>query len=399
MDNYSANKKYSNSNTGYLKVSNSRVRIENDDVTSCEYKNSDLIHHTSKEGRFPTTQKEKNNLITIYGKRKNVARFLPRVVESHANTENEEWKDEKEEQLQGSKRGGGETKLEAYDGVEEIKVTNNVSYVTTTTNHHYQRGNWIVRCPTITEKRLWWNLGLFSPTISEISSIPSSVQQERYNNNSLLEENEEVSEKRAKGGKYNNHYHQKKQEKKQFHDNERQGIRRNSANRLKQFTNNYKLDGPRDENRLAYICDINDKQKVDNASSAVVAAAATNFVAADSYYDDCVRNQQPLIEKNVNNNKHFYSLQQQQNHDVRNAQISFNAGKSVRPKNGCTNDLRKTSFCVSPSLRERPSPTTTQTRLNNTNHNNSSQYINRNAINLSINSRKHVCIQYTKINR
>ena len=240
MDSYSANKRHSNSNTGFLKVSNSRLQIEKDDVTSCEHKKSGFTHHTSEEGRFLTTQKEKNNLITIHRKRKNVARFLPRVVESHANAENEEWKDEKEEQLQGSKRGGGETKLEAYDGVEEIKVTNNVSYVTTTNNHHYQRGNWIVRCPTITEKRLWWNLGLFSPTISEISSIPSSVQQERYNNNSLFYENEEVSEKRVKGGKAEyDHYHhpQKKQEKKQFLQ-QRQGIRRNSANRLKQFTNN-----------------------------------------------------------------------------------------------------------------------------------------------------------------
>ena len=178
--------------------------------------------------------------------------------------------------------------------VEEIKVTDNVSYVTTTNNGlTIQKGNCIVRCPTITEKKLWWNLGLFSPTISEISSVTSSFQQERYNNNSFLNENEEVSEKRVgRKTEYNDHYRQKKQEKKHFLQ-QRQGIRRNSANRLKQFTNNYKLDGlTRDEDRLVYICDINDKQKVNNATSAAVVAAATTFVAADSYYDDCVRNQQ-----------------------------------------------------------------------------------------------------------
>ena len=366
------------------------VGIESKDVTSCGHKKSGFIHHhTYKEGRNSTTQKEKNSLITMYTKRKNVARYLPRVVESHANIENEEWKDEKEAHLQDSKREGEDTKLEAYDGVEEIKVTDNVSYVTTTNNGlTIQKGNCIVRCPIITEKKLWWNLGLFSPTISEISSVTSSLQQERYNNNSFLNENEEVSEKRVgRKTEYNDHYRQKKQEKKHFLQ-QRQGIRRNSANRLKQFTNNYKLDGlTRDEDRLVYICDINDKQKVNNATTAAVGAAATTFVAADSYYDDCVRNQQPLIEKNVNNNKLFHaSIKQQiQNHDVRNAQKRFN--EELIQKGGCVSDSLKTDFGSSSSP---PQNTSSQKSLNINNNYKSSEKIISNATNLSPNHQKNV---------
>ena len=365
------------------------VGIENKDVTSCGHKKSGFIHHhTYKEGRNSTTQKEKNSLITMYTKRKNVARYLPRVVESHANIENEEWKDEKEAHLQDSKREGEDTKLEAYDGVEEIKVTDNVSFVTTTNNGlTIQKGNCIVRCPIITEKKLWWNLGLFSPTNSEISSVTSSLQQERYNNNSFLNENEEVSEKRVgRKTEYSDHYRQKKQEKKHFLQ-QRQGIRRNSANRLKQFTNNYKLDGLRDEDRLVYICDINDKQKVNNATSAAVVAAATTFVAADSYYDDCVRNQQPLIEKNVNNNKLFHaSIKQQiQNHDVRNAQKRFD--EELIQKGGCVSDSLKTDFGSSSSP---PQNTSSQKSLNINNNNKSSEKIISNATNLSSNHQKNV---------
>jgi len=206
--------------------------------------------------------------------------------------QNKKWKDEKEEQFRALKRGEEKTHIEAYDGVEDIKVTDNVSYVTST-NHH-QKGNWIVRWPTITEKKPWWNLGLFSPTVSETSI---TAQQERYNNNFLLQEVPKKRVGRTSGRKteYNHH----RQEQKQI----LQG--RNYANQLKQSTNNYKLDGPTDEDRLPYICDINDKQKVYNA------AAATTFVVADSYYDDCVRNQQPLIEKNANNDKPFHAIQQQ----------------------------------------------------------------------------------------
>ena len=382
----------SNSNTGFLRHINSGdVGMDNDDVNSCGHKKSSFIHHTFKEGRFSTIQKEKNNLITIYREGRNVARFLPKVVESHANKETEEWKDEKEEQLPYSKREERETKLEAYDGVEEIKVTNNVSYVTTSNDHvTIQRGNHTVRYPIITEKRIWWNLGLFSPTISEISSIPNSLEQERDNNNSVFIENEEVSEKRVgRITKYSDHYHQKKQEKKQFLQR-RQGIRRNSANRLKQFANNYKLDGLRDEDRLECICDINDKQKVNNATSAAVGAAATTFVAADSYYDDCVRNQQPLIEKNVNKNKLFHDFRKQQHllhNGVRSAQLSINEEK--RHKGGCVNDLEKTDFGSSSSPQKK---STSQACLNINNNNQYSGNINSKGTNLATKHEKNVSI-------
>ena len=387
-DNFTIKGNY-HSNAGFLIHNSSWAEaIEYDDVTSCGHKKSGFIHHTFKEGRNSTIQKEKNNLITIYGKRRNVARFLPKVVESHANTENQEWKDEKEELLRDSKREGEETKLKADDGVEEIKVTNNVSYVTTSndplTTH---KGNWIVRCPTIAEKRIWWNLGLFSPTISEISSIPSSLPQERDNNNSVFIENEEVSEKRVgRITKYSDHYRQKKQEKKQFLQR-RQGIRRNSANRLKQFANNYKLDGLRDEDRLEYICDINDKQKVNNATSAAVGAAATTFVAADSYYDDCVRNQQPLIETNINNNKLIHDFQKQkqpQNHDVRSAKIRLN--EENRQKGGCVSDSEKIDIGSSASSKK----TSTSQSCLIINNNTESGRINNKENNQATNHRKNV---------
>jgi hypothetical protein len=300
-------KGFSNSDTGFLIVDNNGVDGKN--YRTCEFTSSFLVN-TSKGIELPI--QSETNLTTIYRKRKNVARLLPTVVESHANMQNKKWKDEKEEQFRALERGEEKTHIEAYDGVEEIKVTDNVSYVTST-NHH-QTGNWIVRCPTITEKKPWWNLGLFSPTVSE-TSVTS--QQERYNNNLLLHE---VPKKRV--GRHTE-YNQQRQQRKQI----LQG--RNYANQLKQSTNNYKLDGPTDEDRLPYICDINDKQKVYNA------AAAPTFVVGDRYYDDCIRNQQPLIEKNAYNDKPFHAIQQQ--NESESTQQNFYHEQRQPNINGCNN--------------------------------------------------------------
>ena len=273
------------SNTGLLIVNNSKT---------CENGlNSPLP--TSKQIQLPT-QNVENNIVTNT-KRKYTARLLPTVVfESHATTNqrSKNWKEEKEEQPFRSLKRGEEktcTEAEAYDGVEEIKVTDNVSYVTSTKNYHQQKGNSIVRCPIKTEEKPWWNLSLFSPTVSETSY---TVQQERYNNTLALQRR--VPEKRV-GRRKIEYNHQKKQEKKQF----QQG--RNYANRLKQSTNNYRLDGPRDE----YICDTNDKQK--EVCNLHTATTTTFMVADDSHYNDCESDQQPIkqVESNNNNNYYYYN--------------------------------------------------------------------------------------------
>ena len=182
---------------------------------------------------------------------------------------------------------------EAYDGVKEIKVTEDMSYFTTTTNHHQLKRNPIDIWSTSSGKP-WWNLSLLSPTLSESSSI--AAEQGGYNNNLLLHK---VPKKRVSGSRkteYNSN--PKKQEKKQI----LLKGRRIYANQLKHSTNNYKLDGCRDKDRLQYICDFDDKQKVySNAGSATV---STTFVAHNTYDDDCFLAYQQL--NNVDKDKSVY---------------------------------------------------------------------------------------------
>ena len=182
---------------------------------------------------------------------------------------------------------------EAYDGVKEIKVTEDMSYFTTTTNHHQLKRNGIDIWSTSSGKP-WWNLSLLSPTLSEYSSI--AAEQGGYNNNLLLHK---VPKKRVSGSRkteYNSN--PKKQEKKQI----LLKGRRIYANQLKHSTNNYKLDGCRDKDRLQYICDFDDKQKVySNAGSATV---STTFVVHNTYDDDCFLAYQQL--NNVDKDKSVY---------------------------------------------------------------------------------------------
>ena len=224
---------------------------------------------------------------------RNTVRLLTSVVGSRVYKDDKKWKDEKKERYRCLKRGGKKMYTEAYDGVKEIKVTEDMSYFTTTTNHHQLKRNGIDIWSTSSGKP-WWNLSLLSPTLSESSSI--AAEQGGYNNNLLLHK---VPKKRVSGSRkteYNSN--PKKQEKKQI----LLKGRRIYANQLKHSTNNYKLDGCRDKDRLQYICDFDDKQKVySNAGSATV---STTFVVHNTYDDDCFLAYQQL--NNVDKDKSVY---------------------------------------------------------------------------------------------